>query len=395
MKSKIALILSLLIMLCSCNILPKPPEKKENSFSGGVWISYSEINRMLLSEEGFEAELEKAVKNCNNLHIENVYIHVRPFCDSLYPSKIFPLNSNAKKYDYDIFEKMIEVFHQSFIKVHAWVNPYRVLTSSSNIEDVNAQSPAYKWLTDDEPENDLNVCIYNGIYLNPASESVQKLVMDGIREIITNYNVDGIHFDDYFYPTKNEDFDKQSYEIYKNSSTNPLSLDDWRRQNVNNLISGCYLAIKSLNDKIMFSVSPAASIQKNYADLYADVEEWIVCGYIDTVIPQLYFGYNYSDENFRFDVLLEDWVALCEKNEKVGLLVGLAFYKIGSYSEADTDEWQTQTDIIARQVSQCYQNQRFSGYVAFSYSSLFSDESLNLKQRNALLKIIGGENKNE
>ncbi len=394
MKSKIALILSLLILLCSCGVSNKKPSPNYIGFSTkGVWFSFSEINEMLQSKNGFEAELKSAVENCKKLQINNVYIHLRSYCDSLYPSKLFPLIKSAKRYDYDVFKMMLEAFHQSSIKVHAWINPYRVSSSSSDVEKLSNDSPAYKWLKDETPQNDKNVLLYNGIYLNPAETEVQKLIIDGVKEIITNYDVDGIHLDDYFYPTKNEDFDKISYEKYKNSSKNFLNLDDWRRFNVNNLLSGCYSAIKYYNKNIIFSVSPAASIEKNYTDLYADIKEWISGGYVDAIIPQLYFGYNYSDEAFRFNNILKNWLTLCKEND-VELLIGLAPYKIGTATEADGIEWQTETDILARQVKECYENERVSGYIFFSYSSLFSEESLNAKQREAILEFtnsIGGQ----
>jgi len=389
-KSKIAIILSLLILLCSCAVSNKKPSfNYVGSSTKGVWFSFSEINQMLQSENGLEAELKSAVENCKKLQINNVYIHLRSYCDSLYPSKLFPLIKSAARYDYDVFEMMLEAFHQSSIKVHAWINPYRVLSSSSDVEKLSKDSPAYKWLKDENKENDKNVLFYNGIYLNPAETEVQKLIIDGVKEIITNYDVDGIHLDDYFYPTKNEYFDKISYEKYKNGSKNSLNLDDWRRFNVNNLLSGCYSAIKYYNKNIVFSVSPAASIEKNYTDLYADIKEWISGGYVDAIIPQLYFGYNYSDEAFRFNNILKNWLTLCKDND-VELLIGLAPYKIGTATEADGTEWQTETDILARQVKECYENERISGYIFFSYSSLFSEESLNTKQREAILEFTSG-----
>lgn len=398
MKGKIALILSVLVVLCACKTAPKKAENiKPTAKTAGVWFSFGEINNML-SNGNFETELQKAVENCKLLKIENVYIHVRSHCNSLYPSKLFPLVKEAENYDYDIFEKMLTAFHQNGVKVHAWVNPYRVQTASSDIEALPKESPAYKWLKDESLENDVNVCLYNGIYLNPAESEAQRLILDGIKEIITNYDVDGIHFDDYFYPTQSEDFDSKSYEAYKQNAENPLLLYDWRRFNVNSLISGCYFAIKSKNPEIVFSVSPAASIEKNHTDLYADVSFWIENGYIDTIIPQLYFGFNHTDEDYKFEKLLNEWVTLCKKNREIELLIGLASYKIGTYSETDGAEWQTDTNIIACQAERCFENSAVDGFVIFSYSSLFSEEYLNSEQREALLKTINQnseEKKNE
>ena len=353
----------------------------------GVWLSFSEINNMLESDKGFKAELYEVAENCEKLKINNIYIHVRAYCDSLFSSKYFPEISLLNSYDYDVFKEMIDVFHAKNIKVHAWINPYRVLTSSSDINSLNVESPAYKWLNDSEAENDINVCIYNGIYLNPAEYEVRELVINGIREIISLYEVDGIHFDDYFYPTTDPEFDKISYEKYKQGTKKPLSLEDWRRANVNSLISGCYTAIKFMNKDLVFSISPAASIEKNYNELYADVEMWVENGCADIIIPQIYFGFEYPSYEYQFEKLVKDWKKLMKVNKNVELHIGLATYKIGTEVEPDKKEWQKKTDIIARQVEICKEDAEISGYIYFSYSSLFDDAELNSKQRDNLLKL--------
>ena len=387
MKSKIALILICLLLLCSCGVSGNNGEY-EGTASSGVWISFGEINNMLASKDGVEIEIEKTVEILKSLKIENVYIHVRSYCDSLYDSKYFPLVSGAEKYDFDVFDRMVDIFHRNGIKVHAWINPYRVLTSSSDINKLKKNSPAYKWLTDETKENDINVLFYKGIYLNPSEDEVRRLILDGVKEIMDKYDVDGIHIDDYFYPTTIADFDKESYENYKKQTENPLNLADWRRANVNALVSGIYSAVKSKDKNIVFSVSPAASISKNYNEFYADVEEWIKGGYIDAIIPQLYFGFRYKDNDFKFENILSEWKDICKKNKNVELLIGLASYKIGTETEADGKEWCENDDIISRQAKICYEDFAVQGYVIFSYSSLFSDGELYAKSRNNLLQFI-------
>ena len=363
-------------------------ERYENSASRGVWLSFSEINSMLASENGFKAEFDAAVRNLKALKITDIYVHVRSYCDSLFKSDYFPQIDEALDLDYDPFEYITEACHKNGIKVHAWLNPYRVLTSSEDIEKLNHDSPAYKWLNDESTENDLNVIRYNGIYLNPAEYEVRELVICGIREILNKYKVDGIHFDDYFYPTTDAEFDLASYEKYKASSENPLPLDEWRRSNVNALISGSYTAVKFFSKDILFTVSPMASVDKNYTELYADIKTWIENGCSDAIIPQLYFGYDYPDPDFKFDNLLDEWTELCAINSDVSLMIGLGTYKIGTDSEPDREEWQSDTDIIARQAKECYRNGNVSGYVLFSYTSLVSGDELNAKQRENLKEFI-------
>lgn len=396
MRKIIAVLLLLTLALCGCgrvnNVSSEPEQPKAQSLknisSGGVWLSFSEINAMLDSAEGFKAQFERVMENCRKLQLENLYVHVRAYCDSLFPSEYFPLIPRAEKYDFDIFEYITDTCAENGIKVHAWINPYRVLTSSDDTEALDKESPAYKWLTDDSAENNVNVVKSNGIYLNPAEYEVRELVINGIREILEKYEVAGIHFDDYFYPTTDAAFDAASYEKYKSETKNPLALDEWRRANVNALISGCYTAVKFYNKDILFTVSPAASIENNYNSLYADVKSWVENGCVDYIIPQLYFGFEYPDPSFSFENLLSEWEALVECNDDVGLLIGLASYKIGTAAESDKAEWQSDTDIIARQVECCYESERVAGYVLFSYSSLFGEQELNVKQRENLSSFL-------
>ncbi len=389
---KVLIVLALAVLVVGCT--PKEQADNKDKLSGGVWISYSEINTMLDNEDGFENEFHKVVENCKELKIQNLYIHVRAFCDSLFKSDYYPLIERAQKYDFDVFKFIVDECHKNNIKVHAWINPYRVSTATTNIDEISNTSPAYKWLKDDNKDNDCNVSFANGIYLNPSEQTVQGLVIDGIREIVVKYDVDGIHFDDYFYPTTDSGFDKVSYEKYKSSAENPMSLEDWRRSNVNALVSGCYNAIKYANEDIVFSISPMASIENNYNNLYADVKYWVDKGYIDCIIPQLYFGFDYPDENFKFLNLLNDWKKIVETSD-TELLIGLANYKAVPELAADMEEWQNNFDIVARQIEICKNDDKVSGFVLFSYSCVFGEREEYTKQRENILEYLKSEDINE
>lgn len=399
MKRVLVLILIICLVLSGCNAFNTESDgghteadfqNMSGTASAGVWLSFSEIAAMLSSENGFEREVATVAEECGKLGIDNIYVHVRSHCDAIYKSEYFPITATAAAYDYDVFEYMINAFHSAGIKVHAWINPYRVSTASADVNAVREDSPIHKWLKDTDTANDRNVCVYNGVYLNPAESEVQRLVIDGIREIVSNYSVDGIHFDDYFYPTTEAEFDRISYDEYKATIEKPQVLDDWRRANVNSLISGAKTAIKYINSDVVFSISPAASIENNYNNLYADVAYWVRNELVDCVIPQLYFGFEYSDSEYRFDSLLADWKRLMSVGGDCELIIGLASYKIGTETEADGIEWQMDDDIIARQAKICYEDERVSGYVLFSYSSLVSESEMNVKQRKNLMKFREG-----
>ncbi len=364
---KILLILFTVISLCSCS--NKVEKREKTTFNGsGVWISYYELENMLNSSNGFKAEFERVIENCRELEIENLYVHTRAFGETLYHSKYFPILKSSEKYDFDVLEYIIEACNNRGLKVYAWINPYRI-SSNRDIEKLNINSPAYIW------KDSNNIGFANGIYLNPASEDVRRLVLNEIREVITQYRVYGIHFDDYFYPTQADSFDTDNYSEYKNSSKDYLSLEDWRRENVNMLISSCYGLIKYTDKNIFFSISPAASLDNNFNMLYADVEKWIKNGWVDEIIPQVYFGFEYPDKNFRFEKLVNEWKDIAATNQNVKLKIGLASYKAKPTLEPDREEWENNYDIIARQISFCSKESAISGYVYFSYSSLFGSEA--------------------
>ncbi len=390
---KVLIFLILVVFLAGCtNFQEENPSTKKES---GVWISFYELGKMLESDKGFKSEFTSVIKNCKKLEIQNLYIHTRAFGDSLYESDYFPLRQEAKRYDFDIFGYIVDECKKSDIKVYAWINPYRISTKTESVEEIDVKSPAYKWLKDESSENDINVAFSNGIYLNPASSEVRELVLDSIRELIAKYEIDGVHFDDYFYPTTSDDFDKKSYEEYKKGTEISLSLEDWRRENVNILIEACYNTLKYADEKLIFSVSPAANVKYNFENLYADVSLWIKRGWLDEIIPQLYFGFEYPDKDFRFDKLLKEWKTLSDTNSQVALKIGLASYKSVPELEADKVEWESNDDIIARQVEACENEDAISGYVYFSYSSLFGKEKAYKSQRENILETLKTGEKNE
>ena len=380
---KVLAVLAVAVILAGCS---KPITQKSVNKHSGVWLSYSEVNAML--DGDFKAEFNTFIKNCQDLKITDLYIHVRAFGDALYKSKLFPQNEKSLKYDFDVLEWVLDISHQNGIKVHAWINPYRISTATENIDEINPNSPAYLWLKDENPQNDKNVCISGGIYLNPAESQVQQLIIDGVREIVKGYDVDGIHFDDYFYPTQSEEFDKASYDLYKAQNLAPLPLADFRRLNVDLLLSGTYNAIKHIKTGVTFSVSPAASVDNNYQKLYADVRSWVDNGFVDAIIPQLYFGFEYPDDNFKFNNLLKAWCDIADLNPDVKLFIGLGVYKARPELEADKAEWQNNNDIIKRQVEAVYNNDRVNGFVYFSYSSLMSNDTEFKAQRENLMNYL-------
>ena len=364
MKRAALLCLCVLLLFCGCNTGEGSERIKDDSniYHKGVWVTYSELNGMLSTD--FKVEFDFLLNTCRDKGITDIFVHTRSFCDAYYPSNLFPMAETVKAVNFDILEYMVSSAHKENIRFHAWINPYRVRTADNKIENLNGDSPAYKWGSSE------NLLITeSGIYLNPASYEARLLVTDGIREILNSYAVDGIHFDDYFYPLDLTGEDSASYQKYFESAENPVSVEDWRRGNVNALISNVYTAIKFINKDIIFSISPAADMEKNYNSRYADVTLWGESGCVDWIIPQLYFGFNYPDSKFCFDNLLGAWKTEL-KDSKAKLLIGLASYKIGTEILPDKEEWAKGEEIIKTQEKICQEDEDIYGHIYFSYSHI-------------------------
>ncbi len=362
MKRAAIICLCILLFVCGCQENEGQERIKDDNsiYHKGVWVTYGELNGMLASD--FKDEFSKVIEKCKEKGITDIFVHTRAFCDAYYPSSLFPMAESVKSAEFDILEFMVESAHQKNIRFHAWINPYRVRTADNNIQNINQESPAYKWGLSEEL-----LVTGSGIYLNPASYKARILVTDGVREILNTYAVDGIHFDDYFYPMDLNQEDISSYQKYCASTENPVSIEDWRRGNVNALISGVYTAIKFINKDIIFSVSPAADIEKNYNCRYADVTVWGESGCVDWIIPQLYFGFNYPDSKFCFNNLLDSWKREL-KSSKAKLLIGLASYKVGTQTMPDAAEWILGEEIIKAQEKICEEDEDIYGHLYFSYS---------------------------
>ena len=353
----------LIVFLSGCIGLPQKDKKQTSDFISGVWITYSEIDA-ILKDGNFTSEFGRVISNCKSQKVTDIFVSVVPFCNSLYKSKFYPQNEFAGQYDFDILEYICKSAHKNGIRIHAWLNPYRVSNTPKDITDLPADSPINSMTENDD------YILYNGIYLNPSSPKVIRLVTESVREICLGYDIDGIHFDDYFYPTASQEFDRISYEKYTTENENPLPLNEYRISSVNSLISSVYTAVKFTSKDILFSVSPAASIEKNLIEYYADVKTWCENGCVDLIIPQLYFGFKYPDENYRFDNLLKNWKDLT-LNTNVRLIIGLADYKINTDMLPDKSEWQNGEQIIKRQIEICRKDQSVNGIVRFSYSYVF------------------------
>lgn len=340
-----------------------------------IWISYLEFQSILQgkSKSQFTNSIKEVFSNIYENGFNTVYVHVRSHSDAMYKSNIYPWSvyctgTEGVNPGFDPLKIMVKEAHTVGLRIEAWINPYRV-KSSNNTSKISKNSPAYRWLNTDK------VVILNGkgIFYNPADEEVIDLIVGGVEEIVANYNVDGIHFDDYFYPTTDYSFDKSYYEKYK-SGGGTENLESWRRHNVNTLIERVYASIKALNSSCRFGVSPAGNMDQNYNTLYCDVKTWVSnSGYVDYICPQIYFGFNNKSRAY---LLVLDEFSRMITNKNIELIVGLSAYKIGTEDtyagESGKTEWQNNDNILSRQVIAARKENSYSGFALYRYDSIFN-----------------------
>ncbi|TCT15371.1 uncharacterized lipoprotein YddW (UPF0748 family) [Natranaerovirga pectinivora] len=350
-------------------------EKREFNIDNemrAVWISYLDLQPIFRSngKDGFTQEVRMMYKNIKDLGLNTVIVQVRPFGDAIYPSSYFPWShiitgEEGKDPGYDPLSILVKEAHNQGLKIEAWLNPYRLRSNKSALSNNNI---GLKWLNDG---SNRAIQIKEGIFFNPGSKDAQNLIVEGIKEIIKKYDVDGIHFDDYFYPSIDLSYDYNDFQEYL-AAGGTLSQGEWRRENVNSLIRGVYKVIKEINPNISFGISPQNDIQKNYDQLYIDIEKWVnTPGYIDYIVPQIYFGFEHS--KYPFEIEVKEWNHFM-KNSNVRLYIGLSAYKIGiedKWAGSAKLEWTTELEMLKRMVMMSRENINYDGFMIFRYDSLW------------------------
>jgi uncharacterized lipoprotein YddW (UPF0748 family) len=306
-----------------------------------------------------------------------VVMQIRPVTDAFYPSEYEPWSEYLTGKQgtppspyYDPLQFMIEETHKRGMEFHAWINPYRavfnVTKSSVAVSHVSKLFP--NWF----------VTYGKTKYFNPGYPEVREHVTRVIRDIVERYDLDAIHFDDYFYPYKiaGKEFpDQDAYEKYGNG----LTKDEWRRGNVDTIIKMLSQTIKAVNPRVKFGISPFGVWRNkskdpmgsntragvtNYDDLYADILLWMKEGWIDYVVPQLYWeiGHPLCDYN-----VLLDWWSKHSYGKQV--FIGHGIYRT---LEARTGGWKNRNEI-PNQIKALRQNALVQGSVYFSSKTFNSN----------------------
>lgn len=333
----------------------------------GVWVPYFSLTPPEQTQASFEAHYREIADTALRQGCNALFVHVRAFSDALYPSEVYPwshLLTGEQGGDpgYDPLAFMVEYTHSLGMEFHAWINPLRVKTQetpSALAEDNPIHTLGEEYLMEYE----------GGLYLNPAYPAVRSLIARGAGEIAAGYAVDGVHFDDYFYPAQDPALDSAAYSSYAQQAEEPLPLLQWRQANVSAMVEEVYRAVKEANPQASFGISPQGNIANDEA-MGADVKTWAaVSGYVDYLCPQLY--YSFENEALPYRQALEEWASL-PRHQGLKLYAGLALYKAGT--DADGGTWLGRDDIIALQGEEALEK-GFRGVLLYSWDYLEAEQT--------------------
>lgn len=352
----------------------------------GLWIAtVNNINfpsKRGLSGAALKKELYAIVDFADKNGFNAILFQVRPAADALCKSDIFPQSrfvsgtaGEAPDGGVDCLEYLLNAAHEKGIEVHAWVNPLRVTSGSAaypqtDISALPSDSPAAK-----NPEW-VKSYADGKLYFDAGIPEVRDLVALGVREICENYDVDGIVFDDYFYPypVSGAEFDDdETFDTYGEGFNN---IADFRRDNVNKLVKGCYDAVKSVDTDIMFGVSPfgiwknasgdnggsATSGLSAYDAIYCDALAWAQGGYVDYIAPQIYWSFETAAAPYA---ALADWWSRALDGTGVTLYVNHGVYR---YAEGTM-----QSGELTKQVEYARELYSYRGSMYYGYAALQSN----------------------
>jgi uncharacterized lipoprotein YddW (UPF0748 family) len=304
-----------------------------------------------------QAELIGYLDMMQSTHMNAVMFQVRTSGDALYASDIEPWSKYltgtqgvAPSPAWDPLRLLVEEAHRRGIEVHAWLNPYRA-NMAPNWDGLTPNHMAVVYRQYAYPYDTY-------LWMDPGADDVINRLLTVVQDIVTRYDVDGIHFDDYFYPYPDavgSPFpDDATYRAYLDAN-GTLSHDDWRRDNVNKMIEQVYTLVKSLRPGVQFSLSPFGLYRPGdpngmpppiagfdpYTEIYADALLWLQSGWVDFMAPQLYWNINATGQSYP--MLLDWWLQnnLAHRN----IYAANGVYKIEAPSSWPIAEIEAQIEI--------------------------------------------------
>ena len=385
-----------------------PPEEENKALNysdmKAMWLSQFDLNgvytgtRGQRAEDDFREKLSVVLDNVVKNHYNTVIVQCRPYADSMYPSDICPpcylvTGKYSKEFTYDPFAIIVEEAHKRDLSVQAWINPMRAM-QESEIKQVSDKYRIRQWYDDAEKRKEYLPIVSGRVYLNIGYEEVRRLIIDGAVELLTRYGVDGLHMDDYFYPTTDSSFDSGAYKAYKKDG-GKLALAEFRKDALSKLVSELYRVTKESGEGRIYGISPAGNINTVRSSHYADVDRW--CkedGYIDYICPQVYFGLEH--QNYGFKKVCDTWSGII-KNGKVKLIIGMSLGKAKAgydqYAGSGKNEWAEHKDVLLRCLQYTETLEKCRGVAYFCYQYFYdpvsgAEETATKKERENFVPYL-------
>ncbi|MFC5824447.1 glycoside hydrolase family 10 protein [Nonomuraea insulae] len=346
----------------------------------GVWIATTQNidwpSKPGLSAAKQQAEYRKILDSAAKRNLNAVFVQVRPASDALYKSSLEPWSqyltgTAGKDPGWDPLPFLVEESHKRGMEFHAWFNPYRASYGDSTAK-LPAGHPARQ-------HPDWTVKYGGRLYYNPGLPAVRDHVTKVITDVVDRYDVDGVHFDDYFYPYPVAGVKFDDTAAFKKYGKGE-KLAEWRRGNVNTLVAEVDKAVHQAKGHVKFGISPfgiwrnksndptgsKTSGMSAYDSIYADAREWIKSGTVDYVLPQLYWPRGHSAADYG---TLVRWWADEVKDSDVQLYIGHGLYRVGA---KDDKSW-TKPGELSAQVGLNRDNKQVDGAVYFSAKQLLTN----------------------
>lgn len=369
-----ALLVGSMLLLGSCSsqppgskITPLPPvgnPQQSKETVRGIWLAtvsrldWPPISSVNISSPAVRiSQQQKALTdkldNLKRLGINTVFFQVKPDATALWHSTILPWSDTltgkiGQDPGYDPLRFMLDEAHKRGMKVHAWFNPYRVSvnTKPATVTELNntlSQTPSSVFVL----HRDWIRTSGERFVLDPGIPEVRDWITSIVAEVVENYPVDGVQFDDYFY-TESPGSALNDSQTFRRYGQGFVSKADWRRDNTQRLIAQVSRTIKKLKPEVEFGVSPAGVWRNRshdpagsdtrgaaaYDESYADTRRWVQQGLLDYIAPQLYWPF--ARDAARYDVLAKWWADVV-KSTNTRLYIGVALYKVGEPSRKEPD----------------------------------------------------------
>ena len=277
-----------------------------------------------------QTDLVNLIDSLSVMGVNAILFQVRPTADALYHSTLEPVSQwlTGKQGQWgsaepwDPLALVLSEAHKRHMEVHAWLNPFRVNIPSMTTEDlaedhIMRRHPEWFWKYGEQ------------YYFDPALQETRDWLCAVVKDIITHYDVDAIHMDDYFYPYPIVGKELPDGDTFRANTRGYGTIEDWRRDNVNLAIQQIAQTIHSVNPSVRFGISPFGIYATNYNSLYADILLWAREGWIDYVIPQLYWSIDSASPRTDYAALATWWAEQLAPYKTV-LYTGHAVYRMGT-----------------------------------------------------------------